>query len=140
MAMRRALGGLSRLAGLAALALLPAVATFAADPLTVSQENLLARIRAHDPNLLVLDVRAASEYDAGHVPGAINVPHDRVAQRIGELEPSKSRDVVAYCRTGRRSAAALATLREKGFTRLAHLQGDFEGWEAARLPVERAAR
>ncbi|MEZ4334171.1 MAG: rhodanese-like domain-containing protein [Myxococcota bacterium] len=86
--------------------------------------------------VVVLDVRTPDEYAAGHVPNATNIPHDQLADRIGELGSDKSRDVVVYCKSGRRAGLAAETLAEAGFTRIHHLTGDMDGWRAAGLPVE----
>ena len=53
------------------------------------------------------DVRSAGEFESGHVPGALNTPHDRVAARAAEVG-AKSKPVLVYCRSGRRSAMAVA--------------------------------
>jgi len=63
----------------------------------------------------VLDVRTPMEFEAGHVPGAVNIPYDQVAARIAELGP-RDRPVLLYCRTGRRSGIAAAELARLGFT------------------------
>lgn len=104
----------------------------------ISQDALLERERAAKDEPLVLDVRTAQEYAAGHVPGAINLPHDQVAARIAEIDGARDRDVIVYCRSGRRSELALGTLRAQGFGKLWHLEGDYLAWEAAERPVERA--
>jgi rhodanese-related sulfurtransferase len=88
--------------------------------------------------LLVLDVRSAAEFDEGHLPGAINIPHDAIGKRIGELGTPDERDLVVYCRSGRRSALALAVLKEAGFSRLFHLEGDYLRWSEEGRPVIRA--
>jgi phage shock protein E len=103
----------------------------------ISQQELLTRLEKKDPDLVVLDVRTAAEYAAGHVPGARNVSHDQLAAKLGELSSLKDKQVVLYCRSGRRTALAEQTLREAGFTRLLHLQGDYLAWEAGSQPVER---
>lgn len=64
---------------------------------------------------LLLDVRTAGEFSAGHVDGALNVPFDEVAARLAELGPP-SRPIVAYCHSGRRSGIAATTLRARGYT------------------------
>ena len=110
----------------------------AAEPAPViSQADLLARLAKKDPDVVVLDVRTPAEYAAGHVPGARNVSHDQLAARLGELSSLKDKQVVLYCRSGRRTALAEQTLREAGFTRLLHLQGDYLAWEAESQPVAR---
>jgi len=107
----------------------------AAEPISVAE--LRERLDGKDPDVVVLDVRSAGEFAAGHVPGARNVPHDQVHTRLDELATLKDKQVVLYCRSGRRSGMAAQALREAGFTRLRQLEGDFPGWEAARQPVER---
>lgn len=98
----------------------------------VSPEALAARVENRDPDLVVLDVRTKEEFAAGHVPGARNVSHDQIAARIHELAALKDKEVVLYCRSGRRAQLAAQTLRDAGFTRLLQLEGDYPGWEASR--------
>lgn len=104
---------------------------------TVSQAELRAHLAKKDSDLVVLDVRTPEEFAAGHVPGARNVSHDQIAARLAELSGLKDRQVVLYCRSGRRSALAGDVLQRAGFSKLLHLEGDWQGWEAAQLPVER---
>lgn len=120
-------------------ALLVATLASAGEPAVslVSQEALLARQQKGDPALFVLDVRTPEEFAAGHVPGAVNIPHEQVAARAADVP--KDKDVVIYCRSGRRSALAAEALAAKGYTRLGHLDGDMLAWEAKGLPVERPA-
>jgi phage shock protein E len=74
----------------------------------------------------VVDVRTPGEFAAGHVPGAVNIPYDEMAKRYGEVG-SPSTPVLLYCKTGRRSGMAGATLREKGFTSLYDMQS-YDRW------------
>jgi rhodanese-related sulfurtransferase len=124
-----------------------ATSTRAAEPAplpTITPAELEARLGKHaeparNPELLILDVRTAAEYAAGHLPGAVNVPHDEVASRLPELSALRDQTVVPYCRSGRRSALAAAQLRAAGFTRLLQLDGDYPGWDDGQRPVERSA-
>lgn len=109
----------------------------AAGPAPISQADLLKRLESRDPELVVLDVRTAAEFDAGHVPGAMNISHDQLATRLDELSSLRDKQVVLYCRSGRRTLLAADTLRKAGFSKLRHLQGDYMAWEAAQRPVER---
>jgi len=102
----------------------------------IAQDALLARMSPQDPDLVILDVRTPEEYAAGHVPGAINVSHDQVAARLPELSAYKSKDVVVYCRTGRRTRLALDVLKANGFERLWHLEGDMLAWQSQNRPLE----
>jgi rhodanese-related sulfurtransferase len=103
----------------------------------VDHDQLQSRLQQGE-KLVVLDVRTAEEFAAGHVPGARNIPHDVIAARIAELDDARGSEIVVYCRSGRRSQLAIETLTERGFTRVAHLSGDFLGWQAANRPVETA--
>lgn len=67
----------------------------------------------------LLDVRTAEEFAAGHLPGAVNIPVDEVPARLSEvarLTAAKGKDLVVYCRSGRRSAIAATALRAEGYT------------------------
>jgi rhodanese-related sulfurtransferase len=116
------------LALLVILALVPAGAARADDFALIEPQALAERLETADPPLLVLDVRTAAEFDAGHIPGAVNIPHDVLGGRIAELGPTDQRDIIVYCRSGRRSALALAILQEAGLKRLFHLDGDYLRW------------
>ncbi|HRE88333.1 MAG TPA: rhodanese-like domain-containing protein [Myxococcota bacterium] len=66
----------------------------------------------------LIDVRTPEEFAAGHVPGAINIPVDEVPSRLAELArltEGKGKDLVVYCRSGRRSAIAASTLSAEGY-------------------------
>lgn len=83
---------------------------------------------------LVLDVRSADEFASGHVPGAVNISHEQVSARLGELD--STREVVVYCERGGRAAKAAEVLSGAGFT-VKHLTGDMNGWREQGLPIER---
>ena len=99
----------------------------------MSQEALLEHLSRHPDHLYVLDVRTPQEYAEGHVPGAVNVPQDQLASRLAEVP--KDKDVVIYCRSGRRSALAADVLAANGYSRLSHLEGDMNAWIAKGRPV-----
>lgn len=68
---------------------------------------------------VVIDVRTAEEFAAGHVAGAVNIPFDQIGQRIHGLKTlRKDSPILLYCRSGRRSALAEQTLRQQGYTRV----------------------
>ena len=84
---------------------------------------------------LFLDVREQGEWDLGHVPDAVHIPLGVLEDRVADELPDRERDVVIYCAHGRRSLAALATLRELGYERSRHLSDGFEEWEKSGFPV-----
>lgn len=83
---------------------------------------------------LVVDVRSPAEYAAGHVPGAINLPHDRIIAEPALLAAHRDRPLVLYCRSGRRAALAAQSLQQAGFQPY-HLEGDMPGWQQRQGPV-----
>lgn len=98
----------------------------------VSREELSRRMR--DGLVTVLDVRPEDEFDAGHLPQAINAPLHELEKRLRDLP--KDREIVAYCRGHYCVFAfeAVALLRERGF-RARRLEDGFPEWKAAGLPI-----
>lgn len=92
-------------------------------------------VRTAPGSSLVLDVRTPEEFAAGHVENALNIPHDRLAERLPEIQKFATAPVVVYCKSGRRAGLATELLAEAGFTNLRHLTGDMDGWIAAGYPV-----
>lgn len=80
---------------------------------------------------LLVDVRTPEEFSAGHLEGAINIPHDQTLARLTEYGGDKDRSIVVYCRSGNRSGQAHKTLVEQGFTS-AHNAGGYEAILAAK--------
>lgn len=99
----------------------------------VPADELLAR--AKKGLVTVLDVRPAEEYAAGHLPGAINVPMEKLEGYLAKLP--KKREIVAYCRGPYclMSFEAVAALRKRGW-KARRLEEGFPEWKAAGLPVE----
>lgn len=76
-----------------------------------------AQARAEvEAGAVLLDVRTPPEFASGSIPGAKNLPLDRLEGRIAELD--KARKVIVFCRSGNRSATAASILRRHGFTAL----------------------
>ena len=100
----------------------------------LSQDAYLALPKSGAQAPFVLDVRAPEEFVTGHVPGAVNIPYDQVAARLAEVP--KDKDVVLYCRSGRRAGLAAEVLAASGYTRLKHLEGDMQAWVEKGRPVE----
>ena len=99
----------------------------------ISAENLLERIK--DGLVTVLDVRPAGEFQAGHLPGAINIPYEQLERELAKLP--KRREVVAYCRGPycAMSFDAVQKLRQGGW-KAQRLERGFPEWKANGLPVE----
>ncbi len=90
-----------------------------------------------DPDFIILDVRTASEFTAGHIAGALNVDMNMPSFRdeMGKLDKNKT--YLVYCRTGNRSSSAVRVMGELGFRRIYHLANGITEWDGAGLPVVR---
>jgi len=94
-------------------------------PALLDEKGLVALLADRDMKVLLLDVRTAEEYAAGHIPGATLFPYDELAAKF--REPDKGRPIVVYCRTGRRSAIARETLLAMGYTNVSDF-GAYTKW------------
>lgn len=98
--------------------------------------SVLSARRASGTAPIVIDVRTAEEYATGHIPGALNIPFDQVAERISEVEAPHG--VALYCMVGPRARKGEAALLAVGYESIFHLEGGLAAWQAAGLPVDRA--
>ena len=81
----------------------------------------------------VVDVREASEWEQGHVPGATHISKSYIEQQIEGVAPDRDQPLVLYCAGGVRSLFAAQTLAEMGYTNVASMSGGFQGWKTAGL-------
>ena len=80
----------------------------------MSYEELQNKLNAKE-NFVLLDVRTREEFDAGHIPTAILLPYDEINIKAATVLPDKEKEIVLYCRSGRRSAIAKKALVELGY-------------------------
>lgn len=92
------------------------------------------RQRYNHEGVTVLDVRGASEHQAGHIPGAWNIHAGYLANYLHEVP--KDGVVVVSCQGGDRSSIATSLLQREGFTNVMNFPQGFAGWSAAGCPVE----
>jgi phage shock protein E len=102
----------------------------------ISQEEFAKKIEG-DNKPLILDVRSLNEFLMGHVPGAINIPHNQITKRLNEIIAYKEKEIVVYCRSGFRAGFAEKDLETAGFTRLFHLAGDMNAWKKNNKPIKK---
>lgn len=122
------------LAVLAFLAFSPFAIAEAPDQAPSIAPSELSARRATDRAPIVIDVRTREEYASGHIPGALNIPFDQVAERISEIDAPHG--VALYCMIGPRARKGEAALLGAGYTSVLHIEGGLAAWKAAGLPVE----
>ena len=91
-------------------------------------------LRETAPDVVLIDVREESEWDQGHIPGAVYIPKSFVEQRIEAAVPDRDRPVVLYCSGGVRSLFAGQALQALGYTDVRSMSGGFQEWKSAGLP------
>lgn len=82
---------------------------------------------------VLLDVREADEFHAGHIPGAVNIPRGLLEFKLSATPELSSRDlnIVLYCKTSGRAALAACALHDMGYLQVQSIEGGFDAWNAA---------
>jgi rhodanese-related sulfurtransferase len=83
---------------------------------------------------VVLDIRTSKEFAAGHIVGALNIPQDKLASRMAELEKHKDKTLIVVDSMGQQSGAHCRELLKAGYT-AAKLSGGISSWKADNLPL-----
>jgi rhodanese-related sulfurtransferase len=86
---------------------------------------------------LLVDTREESEWNAGHIPGAIHLSKGIIERDIEKTVPDKAATLVLYCGGGFRSALAGDNLQKMGYANVISMDGGWKAWTAAGLPVEK---
>ena len=81
---------------------------------TMTYQELQNKLNAKE-NFVLLDVRTQEEFNAGHIPTAVLLPYDEINLKAATVLPDKEKEIVLYCRSGRRSAIAKKALVELGY-------------------------
>lgn len=94
----------------------------------ISMSEGLKRMES-DENYILLDVRRADEFEAGHIPGAVNLPNEEIGTEEIPSLPDKAQTIYIYCRSGNRSKQAADKLLALGYTNIIEFGGiiDYTG-------------
>ena len=99
---------------------------------SLSTGQLTALVNAD--KALVIDIRTAKEFSAGHIVGAVNIPQDKLVARMAELEKHKDKTLIVVDAMGQQSGALCRELLKAGYT-AAKLSGGVSSWKADNLPL-----
>ena len=94
---------------------------------TMTTQELQNKLNAKE-NFVLLDVRTQEEYNAGYIAGAILLPYDEINAKATIVLPNKEKEIVLYCRSGRRSAIAKRSLLDLGYQKVVDF-GGVKRWE-----------
>ena len=81
------------------------------------------QIMDSEEGYIILDVRTQEEYDQGHIPGAVVISHEEIAEKAEDVLTEKDQLILVYCRSGRRSKIAAEALAELGYTNIKEFGG-----------------
>ena len=87
-------------------------------------------------NVILLDVRTPSEYAEGHIKESTLMPLQTFQQNVTQLT-DKTKKMYVYCRSGSRSAHAVALLQQLGFTNVENMKGGILAWSAKGYPLSK---
>lgn len=118
-----------------ALVLVYELRTRSEGQVSISPQDL---IRLMNQGALVLDLRAAEQFQTGHLAGARQMNGDQILKAGDTLKKHKEKTVVVYDDTGSLGGAAVRQLNAQGFTRAFALRGGLTAWRADNLPLTRA--
>ena len=91
----------------------------------------------NDDRAMLVDVRDKSDFNAGHIVGAINIPFAGLAEKSSQLEKHKAKQIIVADKMGQQAGAAGKILRDKGFD-VVRLQGGMAEWSQQNLPLVKA--
>ena len=89
--------------------------------LQITQEKAKEMMDTQD--VIILDVREQSEFDTGHIPGAICIPNETISDAVLQQLPDPDQLILIYCRSGNRSKQASRKLAELGYTNIVEFGG-----------------
>lgn len=104
---------------------------------SISSEQLFTKIDNGDM-ILLIDAREPNEFNAGYIPGAVNIPRGVLEFNIGKeafweeamlYMPEKDEEIIVYCRKGKRSILAADALQKLGYTNVYYLEDGWKNWE-----------
>ncbi|MFQ5575921.1 MAG: rhodanese-like domain-containing protein [Anaerolineae bacterium] len=94
----------------------------------IDTEHFLAN-QVNGTQYFILDVREPDEYAESHVEHAVNIPLRQITQNPDKLPESKTRPILVYCHSQKRSTHALVVLRELGYTNVYNLEGGYTAYQ-----------
>ena len=88
----------------------------------ITMEEAIAAM-ANEKNYIILDVRTPEEFEAGHIPGAVNLPNEDIGDEPIPSLPDKDQLLLVYCRSGNRSKQAAQKLADLGYANISEFGG-----------------
>ena len=100
-------------------------------------DEVKRRLDRGDKGFVLVDVREESEWNAGHIPGAVHLGKGVIERDIEQKVPDPNREIILYCGGGFRSALAAENLGRMGYTNVVSMDGGWRGWTEKKYPTEK---
>ena len=100
---------------------------------TISSQEVTSLI--NQQGAVVVDVREKADFSKGHIVDSVNMPHNKVAERMGELNKHKGKPIIIVDAMGQHAGSVGKQLKEAGFEQVVRLQGGINTWTADGLPL-----
>ncbi len=97
---------------------------------------LLAVTKMNSADTVIIDVRDPHEYIGGHIENSINIPLQKVSEKLDTLDKYKEQPIIVVCKTGTRSVPACKTLTKANFQHVFNIIGGMQSWEDNKLPIK----
>jgi rhodanese-related sulfurtransferase len=97
---------------------------------------MVAVAKMNNEDTIVIDVREPNEFIKGHIENALNIPLNKLEEKLPELEKNKNHPLIVVCQTGGRSPSACKILTKAGFNQVFNMQGGMQSWEDNKLPIK----
>lgn len=91
--------------------------------------------RVNQDEAVIIDLRDPKEYKEGHIVDAMNIPHAKLQEKLGELESCRGKPLILVCKIGQHAGAAGKLLRANGFDDVSRLRGGMTEWNGSQLPL-----
>ncbi len=103
----------------------------------ITREQIREKLDRQQP-ITIIEALPQKYYDAEHLPGALNIPHDEIRVKAAEVLPDKDAFIVVYCASTecQNSQIATSTLQQMGYTNAYEYVEGKQHWLEARLPTE----
>lgn len=111
------------LVGLSGCASTPAIQSESSSSYQQVDAEAAKKMMDEEEDYAILDARTQAEYDQGHIPSSILMPHDTMVDAAEGALPNKDQPILAYCRSGNRSKQASQTLADLGYTNVVEFGG-----------------
>lgn len=104
---------------------------------TISREQIMAKLQS-DESMAIVEALPEEYFNSGHLPQAINIPHDQIEYQAAHKLPDKGQLIVVYCANSAcaNSSQASEKLRKLGYQNVFEYVEGKEHWKAAQLPIE----